>query len=149
MNYHSAPSLTRQAIIECLAEPPHIASLSAIGARFIYSQRLIALHQRAGCDPVPELAVRMGSVETAAKALALTQAITACWPENIHVARFCCELMTHDEMTIGTMIDCAARVDRLGFESSISGLVRPDRAERLWEPVLALVAADARGAMQS
>ncbi|GMN01873.1 DNA-directed RNA polymerase subunit beta' [Erythrobacter sp. MTPC3] len=149
MKHHSAPSATRQALIERLAEPPRIESLSAIGARFVYSQRLIALHKRARRDPVPELAVRMGSVETAAKALALTQAIASCWPENIHVARFCCEMLTHDELTIGAMVDSAARADRAGFESAISGLVRPDRAHRLWEPVLALVAAEAKGGILS
>lgn len=149
MNHQPASSATRQAVIERLAEPPRIESLSAIGARFIYSQRLIALHQRARRDPVPELAVRMGSVEAAAKALALTEAISSCWPENIHVARFCCELMTHDELTIGVMIDSAARADRAGFEGAIAGLVRPDRAYRLWEPVLALVAAELNGNIPS
>lgn len=120
--------------------------LDAIGARFVHALRLIALHERLGLDPVPELAMRLHSVETAAKALALGQALSHVWPERIHVACFCSPLLSHDEATIGALVDCAARADRAGFEAAIAGLVRPERVQRLWEPVLALIAAEARTA---
>lgn len=93
---------------------------------------------------MPELAVRLGSVEVAAKALALTQAISSCWPESIHVSRFCCQMLSHDEATIGALIDSASRCDRQGFEDAVHGLIRPDRIYRLWDAVLGYVAAEAR-----
>lgn len=135
-----------RATLAGLARPPRIEEAGPLAARFVYALRLIALHERARRDPVPELATRLGSVEVAAKALALGQAISVNWPENIYVARFCCPLLSHDEATIAALIDSAAQGDRKGFESAIEGFVRPDRIHRLWEPVLALIAAEMRAA---
>ncbi|MEM6859077.1 MAG: DNA-directed RNA polymerase subunit beta' [Pseudomonadota bacterium] len=129
-------------IIEDMAQPVQLSSLGPIAGRFIYSLRLIALHERVKRDPVPELTVRLGGVEIAAKSLSLSQAITATWPENIHVSRFCCQLLTHDEATIGALIDCAEQRDRSGFEAQVHGLIRPEREHRLWDAVLALVMAE-------
>jgi hypothetical protein len=140
------PSASTRGIIARLAAPPRVEALGPIGARFVHALRLIALCERAGCDPVPELAVQLGGVEIAAKALILAQSISACWPENIYVSRFCCRLLSHDEATIGAMVDAAARGDRGGFEAVLGGLIRPERWHRLWEGALALVAAEMRAA---
>ncbi len=144
MTQSRSTSATSQAVIERLARPLRLESLDPVPARFVYALRLIALHERVGRDPVPELAVRLRSVETAAKALALGQTISATWPENIHVSCFCSPILTHDEATIAALIDSAGHCDRHGFEAAVEGLVRPDRIHRLWEGVLALVAAEAR-----
>ncbi|TAD83765.1 MAG: DNA-directed RNA polymerase subunit beta' [Sphingomonadales bacterium] len=144
MSRHHAPSATIQSIVDALAIPPRVEALGPIAGRFIHALRLIALHERMGRDPVPELAARLGSVEVAAKALILAHAIAASWPENIHVSRFCCRLLSHDEIAIGLFVDAAARADRLGFEAAIAGLVRADRMPRLWEGALALTAAELR-----
>lgn len=143
---HRTPSATAQDIVAALAMPPRIEQLGPFGGRFVHALRLIALHERLGRDPVPELAARLGSVEVAAKALILAQAIATSWPENVHVSRFCCRLMSHDEATIGGFVDAAARGNRAGFEAALTGLVRPDRTHRLWEGALALVAAEMRAA---
>ncbi len=137
-------SAARKATIAKLAQPPRIDAIHPIAARFVYSLRLIALHEHARRDPVPELATRLGSVEVAAKSLALGQVIGATWPENIRVSRFCCCLLTHDEATIGALIESAANCDSAGFDRAIGGLIRPDRQHRLWDAVLALAAAEAR-----
>ncbi|WP_296722513.1 DNA-directed RNA polymerase subunit beta' [Erythrobacter sp.] len=131
-------------IVAALAAPPRIEQLGPIAGRFIHALRLIALHERMGRDPVPELAVRLGSVDVAAKSLILAQTISANWPENIHVSRFCCRLMSHDEATIGAFVDAAAAADRIGFEAALTGLIRNDRLHRLWEGALALAAAELR-----
>lgn len=133
-----------QATIARLAEPPRLADTHPIAARFIYSMRLIAVHDRAKRDAVPELAMRLGSVEIAAKALALAQAVQECWPEDISVARFCCGFMSHDEATIAAMVSGTATRDRRQFEDAADGLIRPDRVPRLWDAVLGLVAAELR-----
>jgi hypothetical protein len=146
MSHHPIPSATAQNIIAALAAPPRIEALGPVAGRFIHALRLIALHERMGRDPVPELAVRMGSVEVAAKALILAHTISASWPEHIHVSRFCCRLMSHDEATIGAFVDAAAHGGRTGFEAALDGLVRADRMHRLWEGALALTAAELRAA---
>ena len=145
MSRDRSPTAATRNIIAALAAPPRVERLGAIAGRFVHALRLIALHERAGRDPVPELANRLGSVDVAAKALILAHAISATWPENIHVSRFCCRLLSHDEATIGAFVDAAAEGDRRGFEAALEGLVRADRAHRLWESALALAAAEIRG----
>jgi hypothetical protein len=144
MSGHHSPASTARATIAALAAPSRIEALGPIAGRFVHALRLIALHERIGRDPVPELAVRLGSVEVAAKALILAQTISASWPENIHVSRFCCRLLSHDEATIGAFVDAAAQADRRGFEAALTGLIRADRMPRLWEGALALTAAELR-----
>lgn len=144
MPHHHSPSATAKNIIAALAVPPRVEGLGPIGGRFVHALRLIALHERMGRDPVPELAVRMGGVEVAAKALILAHTVSASWPENIHISRFCCRLLSHDEMTIGGFVDAAARGDRVDFEDTLTGLIRADRMHRLWESALALAAAEMR-----
>ena len=63
MSRHHTPSATIQNIIASLAAPPRLEALGPIAGRFIHALRLIALHERLGRDPVPELAARLGSVE--------------------------------------------------------------------------------------
>ena len=140
----NAPSAATRKFIAALATPPRLERLGPIAGRFIHALRLIAVHDRVGRDPVPELAVRLGSVEVAAKALILAHAIAATWPENIAVSRFCCRLLSHDEATIGAFVDSAAEGDRRGFEAALHGLLRAERAHRLWESALALVDAEIR-----
>ena len=144
MSRQPTPSVTTQGIIAALAVPPRVEALGPIAGRFLHALRLIALHERLGRDPVPELAVRLGSVDVAAKALILAHTISASWPENIHVSRFCCRLMSHDEATIGAFVAAASEGDRAGFEAALAGLIRPERMHRLWEGALSLTAAELR-----
>lgn len=132
------------ATIARLAEPPRMANLNPIAARFLHSLRLIAHYQQARRDPVAELAARLGSIDVAAKSLALSQTIGAAWPENISVSRFCCGLLSHDEASIAALVEAATARDRARFEAEIVGFVRPDRIERLWDATQDLVMAELR-----
>ncbi len=144
MPSHRSFSAATRNTIAALAVPPRIETMGPTAGRFLHALRLIALHDRMDRDPVPELAANLGSVDVAARALILAQAIAASWPENIVISRFCCRLMSHDEATIGAFVDAAAHGDRAGFEAALSGLIRADRAHRLWESALALAAAELR-----
>jgi hypothetical protein len=146
MSDKCTPSPQTRRIIADLAAVPRVVSLGPIAARFVHSLRLIALHDRARRDPIPELATRLASVEAAAKTLALAQSITASWPERLHVSRFCCCAMTHDETTVGALIDAASSRDRSRFDAAVQGLVRPAGIELLWDAALDLVAAELRAA---
>lgn len=116
-------SATIQNIIASLAAPPRLQTLGPIAGRFIHALRLIALHERMGRDPVPELAARLGSVEVAARALILAQTISASWPENIHVSRFCCGLLNHDEADPSAPLSMRPHRRAGGVRS---GALRPD-----------------------
>jgi len=142
MSQNRSSQSTSRAVIAQLAQPSRLADQHPVAARFIYALRLIALHDNARRDPVPELAARLGGVEIAAKALALAQAVKCTWPEDVHVSRFCCGLLSHDEATISAMIGCAVERDPSGFDATVKGLIRPDRIDRLWECVLDLATAE-------
>jgi len=146
MDNQSSPPPATQRLLQSLAAKPCITSLGPIAGRFIYALRLIAVHERVGRDPVPELANRLQSVDVAARALVFSQAIRATWPENVQVSCFCSSGMTHDEATIGALVDCATNRDLSGFERQIDGLIRPSRVHRLWLGAIELVAAEAHGA---
>jgi len=133
-----------QSIIEQLATPQPLDTVGPIAGRFVHALRLMAFYDRIGRDPVPELAEKLASVDVAAKALILAQAIAASWPENITLKRFCCRYMSHDEATIAAFMEAAVTGDQRSFEAALYGLVRPERAHRLWEGALALVAAEMR-----
>lgn len=143
MQHSRLSSAVSQATIARLSRSPRMAEIEPIAARFVYSLRLVALHERARRDPVPELAKRLGSIDLAANTLALAQVISASWPENIHLSRFCCGLLTHDEATIATLVTSAIEGDRTAFTDAISGLIRPDRMHRLWDAAVNLATAEA------
>lgn len=135
-------SSTASDIIAALAEPPRLAACNPLAARFVCSLRLIALHERAARDPVPELAARLGEVDLATRTLALAQTVASTWPENVHVSRFCCDFLTHDEATIGALIEAAWARDRKAFDQTLEGLIRPERIALLWDGALDLIAAE-------
>ena len=138
-----------KATIAKLGAKPHLGEFNPIAARMVHAIRLIALHEQAKRDPVPELAQRLGHIDVAVKALSLAQAICASWPENIQVSRFCCGFLSHDEMTVAAMVDCAGHRDRDAFARTVQGLVRPERIPRLWDATLALVETEYRAATHS
>lgn len=143
MNNPARKPETTSPIIRQLAAPHRLDRLHAVAGRFVHALRLIALHERARRDPVPELAARLGGVEIAAKALAVSQTIAATWPEDIHVSRFCCPFLTHDEVTIAALVESAWERNSEAFERQIAGLVRPQRVALLWDDIAGLVAAEA------
>lgn len=146
MRKPTRPAIDTSSILKRLAAPALLSEIDPVAARFVHSLRLIALHERVRQDPVPELAARLGALDTAAKALELSHTIAAMWPENVHVSRFCCVRLTHDEATIAALVERAWSRDRTGFETEIAGLIRPERVNRLWEATLDLVVAEANAA---
>ena len=129
--------------IAALRDMPKVADLHPAAARFVYSLRLVAAYKRAKRDPAAELAQRLGSIHVAIKALQLVEAIGHAWPEPILVQRFCCGCLSHDERTLGAMLDAAWRHDRAAFNEQLTGLVRNERIDRVWDNALQVVMAEA------
>lgn len=129
--------------ISALREASRITDLHPVAARFIYSLRLVAAYKRAKRDPAAELANRLGSIQTAIKALQLVETIGHSWPEPVLVQRFCCGCLSHDERTLGAMLDAAWHNDRASFNEQLAGLVRSERIDRVWDDALQLVMAEA------
>ena len=131
--------------VAALQEVPRIADLHPVAARFIYSLRLVAAYKRAKRDPAAELANRLGSIQTAIKALQFVETVGHAWPEPVLVQRFCCGCLSHDERTLGAMLDAAWNNDRAAFTEQLDGLVRSERIDRVWDDALQLVMAEAAG----
>ncbi|ALE18080.1 hypothetical protein AMC99_02809 [Altererythrobacter epoxidivorans] len=137
------PATRAQEWVEALARPAAITALQPVAARFIYSLRLVATYQRARRDPAPELAQRLGQFTIAIKSLQLLDTIGHAWPDPVNVRRFCCCHLSHDELTLGRMMEAAWRGDEEGFARQVDGLVRSERIDRIWNDAVALVMAEA------
>lgn len=126
-------SHTAHATIAALARPQDIRGLSLTALHLVMAMRLCALFERAGRDPVPDLARRYHSVEAACAVHGLVRTVMQTWPEPFMVNRPCCLAMTPDETTLAAMTRAALAADHPAFAAALSGFVRPDRHEALHE----------------
>lgn len=127
----TSPALS--ATVAALARPHDIRGLSLTALHLVMAMRLCALFERAGRDPVPDLAQRYRSVEAACAVHGLVRTITQVWPEPFMVNRPCCLAMSPDETTLAAMTRSALAADRAGFGATLHGFVRADRHEALHE----------------
>jgi len=132
---------TAHAAIAALARPQDVRALSLTGLHIVMAMRLCALFEQAGREPVPELARRFRSVEAALAVLGLVDAITECWPEAVTVNRPCCMAMSPDEATIAAMARSATCGNSDAFADALSGFIRAERHDRLFEASVRAVAA--------
>lgn len=135
----SQPTATRRKMIERLARPPMIDALSFPAVRTVMAFRILALCGKAGREPLVELTRRLGSVTAAKAFLGFADTVGRCWPENVHVCRPCCRMLSPDETTLAALVQSAARGDRAGFDRVLHGFVRAERHAGLFEAALAAV----------
>lgn len=128
------------ATIAALGRAPDLRALSLAGVQVITAVRLCALAHRDGTDPVPGLAQRFRSLESAFAVADLARTLARCWPEPAMVNRPCCLCLSPDEATLAGMVRHAARADRAAFGRELAGFVREDRHEALWNACLHAVA---------
>lgn len=128
------------ALIESMARPQDVRGLSLKGLHMTMAMRLCALFDAAGRDPVPDLARRYRSIEAACAVHGLVMTIKQVWPEPFMVNRPCCLAMTPDETTLAALARAAISGQRDAFSSAISGFVRADRHEPLYNATIHAVA---------
>jgi hypothetical protein len=129
-----------QATIAALSRPGDLRALPIVIAELVVATRLAARFERAGRDPLPDLARRYGNIEAATALDALLRLVTRVWPEPFAVARPCCARLTPDEATLAAMARAARCADRAGFADQLAGFVRADRHEPLYRATLHAVA---------
>jgi hypothetical protein len=129
-----------QATIAGLARPGAVRALPLVAAELVVATRLAVLFQRAGRDPLPDLARRYGNIEAATALDALLHTLARVWPDLFEVARPCCPRLTPDEATLAAMAGAARRADRAGFADQLAGFIRADRHEMLYQATLHAVA---------
>jgi hypothetical protein len=128
------------AIIAALARPADIRSLPLPALHLVMTLRMCSLIDRAGRDPLAELATRLHSVAAAKAAIDVAEAVTRCWPEPYLASRPCALKLTPDEATIAAMARAALAADRGAFTRAVTGFVRADRHERLFALTVEAVA---------
>lgn len=134
-------SATRfSALIESMARPQDVRGLSLKGLHVTMAMRLCALFDAAGRDPVPDLARRYRSIEAACAVHGLVMTIKQVWPEPFMVNRPCCLTMTPDEMTLAALARAAISGQREAFSEAITGFVRAERHEALYNATIHAVA---------
>lgn len=141
----SHPSLSGDPL-SALRSLPALRSLQGASLHFVMSLRFCALCERAGRDPLADLAVHFGNVEAAGAVVDLAEGVTRLWPERFGLCRPCCHCLTPDEATLAAMAEHARAADREGFASLLDGFVRTDRHEALFDLSVQAVAA-LQGAM--
>ena len=138
---------TNQAIsasewIAKLSEPNKVSEFPPLVQRFIFSLRLIAVYRKAGKDPFAELSSRLGSMTVASKALQLIEVIAHAWPEPVQVRRCCCQIASHDEVSIGQALLAVAERDRAVFDLTLSDILPSAARDAVWAPAKELVVAE-------
>lgn len=128
-----------EAIVAGLARLGDIRSLTLPALHVVMTMRLCALMERAGRDPLTELATRYHSVAAAKASLELADRIARCWPAPYQSARPCSMGMTPDETTLAAMVRAALGGDRRAFDAALTGFVRADRHETLFDATVQAV----------
>jgi hypothetical protein len=127
------------ATVARLARLGDVRSLTLPALHVVMTMRLCGLMERAGRDPLTELATRYRSVAAAKASLALAETIALCWPAPYQAARPCSMGMSPDESTLAAMARAALGGDRRAFDASLEGFVRRDRHERLFDATVRTV----------
>lgn len=120
-------------LIARLRRTPLIGDHSPSSAALVMAIRLMACSLSVGRDPVVEISQHIGSLTAAKAVLDFAKVAADFWPEKATVARPCCHALTPDESVFAQMIEAAGRADRQAFSAVLSGLVRSDRHDTLYE----------------
>lgn len=138
----SQPSTEQRfaAAIAELARPADIRALHLPVLHVVMTLRLCALFERAGRDPLAELSTRFGNISAARQMLRLAEMATRVWPERYMTARPCCTGMTPDERTMANLARAAMNGDRAAFGREITGFIKPDWHDPLYDQTVRTVA---------
>lgn len=128
------------ALVDSMARPHDVRGLSLKSLHTVMAMRLCALFDAAGRDPVPDLAQRYRSIEAACAVHGLVQTVKQVWPEPFMVNRPCCLAMTPDEVTLAALGRAALAAHRDAFADTITGFVRADRHDALYNATIHAVA---------
>jgi hypothetical protein len=83
-----------------------------VAMHVVMGTRLALLYDRAGRDPLPDLAVRLRSMRAAQAQLSLAANIGRLWPDRFTLRRPCCMTLSPDEMVLADVAVAAMHGDR-------------------------------------
>jgi hypothetical protein len=124
------------------ADLPALAPISTVGAlRAVRSLRLMAVAETSNIDVQPRLTELLGNARAATAFRLLLATMSAAWPDPLAVFRPCCPRLTHDEVTLLTMLHHAGAHDQPAFDRHLVDMIAPDARALLYDGCLRLNAA--------
>ncbi len=110
----------------------------------IMATRLCILYGQAGRDPLPDLAVRLRSMDAARRVERIVQTVQESWPEHFLIHRPCCLALSPDEALLGDLAIAATQGDEPGAVQLFRDMLPADIAGQLFQDAVA-----AAGAIQT
>lgn len=110
----------------------------------IMATRLCILYGQAGRDPLPDLAVRLRSMDAARLVDCIVQTVQEHWPEHFLVHRRCCLALSPDEALLGDLTIAATQGDEAGAVQLFRDMLPANIASQLFQEAIA-----AAGAIQA
>jgi len=110
----------------------------------IMATRICIMFGQAGRDPLPDLAVRLRSMEAARRIGRLVRTLQRSWPETFLVHRPCCMALSPDEALLGDLAVAATQGDEDGALQMLRDVLPPEASRLIF-----LDAVAAAGAVQT
>lgn len=107
----------------------------------IMATRLCILFGQAGRDPLPDLAVRLRSMDAARRVTQIVRTIQQDWPEHFLIHRPCSMALTPDEALLGDLVINADRGDECAATALLGDMLPRDSIHYLFREISVAVAA--------
>lgn len=107
----------------------------------IMATRLCILFGQAGRDPLPDLAVRLRSMDAARRVSRIVHIIQQDWPEHFLIHRPCSMALTPDEALLGDLVISADRGDESAAIMLLRDMLPSHGTRHLFRETAAAVAA--------
>lgn len=118
-----------------------LRTFSLATMHLIMATRPCIVFGQSGRDPLPDLAVRLRSMDAARRVVHLVDALQQDWPEHFLVNRPCCMALTPDEALMGDLAQHALQGDENSASDTLRDVMPNECARSLFRQVAATLAA--------
>jgi hypothetical protein len=107
----------------------------------IMATRLCILFGQAGRDPLPDLAVRLRSMEAARRIARMVRSLQQIWPESFLIHRPCCMALSPDEALLGDLAVSATQGDEDAAVQLLRDILPRHASQQLFVETISAAAA--------
>ncbi len=111
---------------DLIDRPAELGSATLFEARLVVALRIAVFAHKAGADPEPHVAARLGSVALSNQLSLILEAMGQAWPEPFSVSRPCCGRLSPDEAMFVAMARSAMRGNRATFDRQTREMLGED-----------------------
>ncbi len=118
-----------------------LRSFPMTAMHMIMAMRLCIMFGHAGRDPLPDLAVRLRSMDAARRVERIVRTIQQSWPEHFLVHRPCCMTLSPDEALLGDLAIAAAGGEECSAIMMLGDMLPAETIRHLFMDAVAAAAA--------